>query len=95
LRKKRHEPFNEEYHGIDEHNGLSQERHMVVQEIMQHFLAPWDEKTRLVVIYTYVDGYKQDEIAKLTGMGESTIRRYLTRFRRESASSGLQREDLV
>jgi RNA polymerase sigma factor (sigma-70 family) len=95
LRKKRHEPFNEEYHGINEQNGLPQERRMLLKELVQHFLTPWDEKTRLVVIYTYIDGYKQDEIAKLTGMGESTIRRYLTKFRRQSASSVLQREDLI
>lgn len=95
LRKKKHEEFNEEFHGCKESEGLPQERRMVVSEIIKHYLAPWDEKTRLVVIYTYVDGYKQDEIAKLTGMGESTIRRYLTRFRRESAMVPLQREDLI
>lgn len=94
LRKKKFEMFDEEYHGVREEGGLPQERHMLLKEISEHFLAPWDEKTRLVIIYTYVDGYKQDEIAKLTGMGESTIRRHLTRFRREAALLPLKREDL-
>ena len=95
LRKKRHEEFNEEYHGIRESDGLPQEKRMLLQELIQHFLSPWDEKTRQVVIYTYIDGYKQEEIAELTGMGASTIRRHLTRFRRKSADSSLTRGDLV
>ncbi|MBN1575341.1 MAG: RNA polymerase sigma factor [Chitinispirillaceae bacterium] len=95
LRKKRHESFDETRHGIAEQNGLPQERRMLLNEIFRHFLAPWDEKTRQVVIYTYIDGYRQDEIAQLTGMGESTIRRYLTRFRRSAAASSLQRGDLL
>lgn len=95
LRKKRHEEFNEEYHGISESEGLPQEKRMLLQELFLHFLSPWDEKTRQVVIYTYIDGYKQEEIAELTGMGASTIRRHLTRFRRKSADSSLTRGDLV
>jgi RNA polymerase sigma factor (sigma-70 family) len=96
LRKKKHESFDEEFHGSPQSaGGLPQERRMVLDEIMRHFLAPWDEKVRQVIIYTYIDGYKQEEIARLTGMGESTIRRHLTRFRRESAASVLRREDLV
>jgi len=95
LRKKKGEQFDEEYHRGTNEERLPQERRMLLNEIIQHFLAPWDEKTRLIVIYTYIDGYKQDEIAKLTGMGESTIRRYLTRFRRQTDTVNLQREDLV
>ncbi|MBN1307825.1 MAG: RNA polymerase sigma factor [Chitinispirillaceae bacterium] len=95
LRKKRYELFDETRHGITERDGLPQERRMLMNEIFRHFLAPWDEKTRQVIIYTYFDGYRQDEIAALTGLGESTIRRYLTRFRRSAAASSLKREDLV
>ena len=95
LRKRRLETFDEEYHGPVEGGGLPQERRMLLDEIMRHFLAPWDEKIRQVIIYTYIDGYRQEEIAKLTGMGESTIRRHLTNFRRQSATVSLQRGDLV
>jgi DNA-directed RNA polymerase specialized sigma24 family protein len=58
-------------------------------------LSPWDKKVRDVVIYTYFDGYKQEEIAELTGMGESTIRRHLTTFKRKCSQSGIQMEDLL
>lgn len=95
LRKKQGVEFDEEYHSCEGVGGLPQERWMVVKEVMKHFLSPWDEKIREVIIYTYVDGYKQDEIAELTGMGESTIRRHLTTFKRKSAASGLKLEDLL
>jgi DNA-directed RNA polymerase specialized sigma24 family protein len=68
---------------------------MLVKEVMKHFLNPWDQKIRDVIIYTYFDGYKQEEIAELTGMGESTIRRHLTTFKRKSSASGLKLEDLL
>lgn len=90
LRKRRSVEFNEEIHseGGDEHVP-HQERELLLKEILRRFLMPWDRKVREVVIYTYFDGYRQDEVAKLTGLGESTVRKYLTRFKRAAASSGL------
>lgn len=95
LRKKKHVEFEEEIHTDDSDRRLPQEKHMVLQEVMQHFLNPWDQKIRDVVIYTYFDGYKQEEIAELTGMGESTIRRHLTTFKRKCSQSGIQMEDIL
>lgn len=94
LRKKKGESFEEEIHST-ERGGLPQDRWMVAKEVMKYFLNPWDEKIRQVVIYTYFDGYKQEEIAELTGMGESTIRRHLTTFKRKAAASGLKLEDIL
>lgn len=93
LRKKKSLAFDEEYHGVNEN--VPQEKNMVLNEICKHFLDPWDKKIREVVIYTYFDGYKQEEIAKITGIGESTIRRYLTRFKRKCSQKGIQMGDLV
>lgn len=96
LRKRKHDSFDEEIHRDGRTaDMLPQERRMLLDELQRHFLAPWDKKTRAVVIYTYIDGYRQDEIARLTGMGESTVRRHLTRFRRAASQSALVREDLV
>lgn len=94
LRKKKGVSFEEEMHS-SELKGLPQEKWMVVKEVMEHFLNPWDQKIRDVIIYTYFDGYKQEEIAELTGMGESTIRRHLTNFKRKSSASGLKMEDIL
>ncbi len=95
LRKKRHELFDECRHYKAEGDTAPQDNRMLLLELFRHFIAPWDAKTRQVVIYTYIDGYKQDEIAKLTGMGESTIRRHLTRFRRAAAGSVIERSDIT
>lgn len=94
LRKRKHLEFQEEFH-TTEKSALPQEQWMVLKEIITHFLKPWDSKVREVVMYTYFDGYKQEEIAKITGMGESTIRRHLTRFKRKCSESGLQLGDLL
>ncbi len=94
LRKKKGISFEEEMHS-SETNGLPQDQWMVMKEVIKHFLNPWDEKIREVVIYTYFDGYKQEEIAELTGMGESTIRRHLTTFKRKCSTSGLKLEDII
>jgi RNA polymerase sigma-70 factor (ECF subfamily) len=94
LRKKQGIEFEEDIHSNDS-NKLQQEKWMVVQEVMKHFLNPWDKKVRDIIVYAYFDGYKQEEIAGLTGMGESTIRRHLTNFKRKSSESGLKLEDIL
>jgi RNA polymerase sigma-70 factor (ECF subfamily) len=81
LRRKKGVSFDEEYH-VAEHPAQSIEQRTILRDIVNQVLLPWDSKVREILIYTYVDGYTQPEIAALTGMGESTIRKYLTRFRR-------------
>jgi RNA polymerase sigma-70 factor (ECF subfamily) len=85
LRKKRGQAFDEKIHSQNK-DKANQEKILILREIIERLFKPWDKKIREVVIYTYVDGYNQEEIAKLTGFGQSTIRRYLTKFRRASAS---------
>jgi RNA polymerase sigma-70 factor (ECF subfamily) len=96
LRKRRSVEFNEEFHGFnDRESAAQQERQLLLKEVLHRFMMPWDKKTREVVMYAYFDGYKQDEIARLTGLGESTVRKYLTRFKRTSAASGLRFEEVM
>jgi RNA polymerase sigma-70 factor, ECF subfamily len=83
LRRKKGEEFDECFHS-DGTGGLSQEKRFVLREIITKLFLPWDKKIRDVVILSYVDEYSQKEISQLTGLGESTIRKYLTRFKRES-----------
>ncbi|NLD99839.1 MAG: RNA polymerase sigma factor [Fibrobacter sp.] len=94
LRKKKTVDFNEEVHS-KEGPSLPQEKRMLLNEIFNHFLKPYDQKVQEVVIYTYFDGYKQEEIARITGLGESTIRRYLTNFKRECSQTGIKMGDLL
>jgi RNA polymerase sigma-70 factor, ECF subfamily len=95
LRKRRSVDFDEEIHSIAAgFETPHQERSLLLKEVLERFFAPWDRMTREVVMYAYFDGYKQEEIAKLTGLGESTIRKYLTRFKRKSSASGLKFEEV-
>jgi hypothetical protein len=49
-----------------EAKGLPQER-WIVKEVMKHFMSPWDKKLKDIMVYTYVDGYKQEEIGHDNG----------------------------
>jgi RNA polymerase sigma-70 factor (ECF subfamily) len=82
LRRKKSVEFNEEFH-VPEQEADGQEKTVILADLVKQFLAPWDEKIREILVYTYVDGYTQQEISQMTGMGESTIRKHLTRFRRQ------------
>jgi len=86
LRKRRSVEFDEQLHG-QENAGVQQERRFALKRIISGLLLPWERKVREVVVYAYVYGYRQDEIARLTGMGESTVRKYLTKFKRGSQGS--------
>lgn len=86
LRKKRGVAFDECVHS-DGARDLSQEKQYILREILTKLFLPWDKKVRDVVLYSYIDEYSQKEISQMTGLGESTIRKYLTRFKRESCRS--------
>jgi RNA polymerase sigma-70 factor (ECF subfamily) len=83
LRRKKETEFDEGIHS-DGTNDLSQEKRFIIREIIKKVFLPWDKKVRDVVVYSYIDEYSQKEISQLTGLGESTIRKYLTRFKRET-----------
>jgi RNA polymerase sigma factor (sigma-70 family) len=83
LRRKKGEEFDECLHS-KENKQASVEKRLMLMEIIKKLFLPWDKKIRDVVIYSYIDEYSQKEISQLTGLGESTIRKYLTRFKREA-----------
>ena len=82
LRRKRGVAYQEEAHaGSDSENP---ERVLAAKQMLQKLFGPWNKVVREIIVYTYIDGYTQAEISKLTGLGESTIRKYLTKFRRKA-----------
>jgi RNA polymerase sigma-70 factor (ECF subfamily) len=96
LRRRRSVRFDEEIHSAGSTDHVPhQEKTLLLKEVVRRFLSPWDRKIREVVMYAYFDGYKQEEIAQLTGLGTSTIRKYLTRFKRKAAGSGLTFEEVM
>ncbi|MBN1980820.1 MAG: RNA polymerase sigma factor [Chitinivibrionales bacterium] len=82
LRKRRDVEFDEEQPAFAGTVSPDQER-MFSRRLIEKILAMEDAKTIEILLYTYVDHYTQQEIAQLTAMGESTIRKYLTRFRKK------------
>jgi RNA polymerase sigma-70 factor, ECF subfamily len=95
LRRRKSCSFDEEIHSAGSADRVPhQEKELLLKEVLRRFLSPWDRKVREVVMYAYFDGYKQEEIVRLTGLGASTIRKYLTRFKRKSAMSGLKFEEV-
>ncbi len=82
LRKKRGIGFSEAEHG--QSTTHTPEKEFILKEALQKLFGPWNKTTREIVIYTYIDGYTQKEISELMKMGESTIRKHLTKFRRKS-----------
>jgi RNA polymerase sigma factor (sigma-70 family) len=97
LRKRRSVDFDEEIHSVGKEGSdvPQQEKELLLKEVLSRFFAPWDRTTREVVMYAYFDGYKQEEIAQLMGLGQSTIRKYLTRFKRKASGSGLKFEEVL
>jgi len=83
LRKKQGVQFDELLYTQTE-SRESNEKNTLNRAILTKLFKPWDKKTIEIIIYTYVDGYTQEEISEIMGMGQSTVRKYLTRFRRKS-----------
>jgi RNA polymerase sigma-70 factor (ECF subfamily) len=85
LRRKKGEQFDECFHSGE--NGVPEGKRLILKEIIRKLFLPWDKKVRQILMYSYVDEYSQKEISQLMGLGESTIRKYLTRFKREARNS--------
>ncbi|MBD3319663.1 MAG: sigma-70 family RNA polymerase sigma factor [Chitinivibrionales bacterium] len=52
------------------------------REIISLVLSRCNKDVRAAVYYTYVEGFNQEEIRKLTGQSPATIRRNLGRFKK-------------
>ncbi len=92
LRKKRTMLFNEEIHG-DEKQSFNHDNRTINKRIIEILLKPLDKKTTEILFYLYIDGYTQEEVSELTGMGQSTIRKYLTRFRQKAKKWKLDHDE--
>ena len=88
-RKKFLGPDNEDgWENSPLHADDSVEKRIILRDILNKLLFPWNKKVREIIMYTYWDGYTQDEISSLTGIAPSTIRKYLTKFRRQAPYFG-------
>ncbi len=95
LRRRKTIEFDENIHRQGEADIPVQEKKLAMKELFRRYFLPWNKKVQQVLFYTYIDGYKQQEIAKLTGLGESTIRKYLTNFRRACGAGEVKPEEVL
>ena len=48
-----------------------------------------DKRTREVAVYLYVDGMTQEEVAKVSGMTDRSVRNHVSRLRDAAVRLGL------
>lgn len=91
-RKKFQGPDNEDgWEDSPLHADDSAEKRIILRDILHKLMFPWNKTVKEIIMYTYWDGYTQEEISSLTGMAPSTIRKYLTKFRRQTQQWKLEK----
>jgi RNA polymerase sigma factor (sigma-70 family) len=81
-RKKFQGPDNEDgWEDSPLHADDSEEKRIILRDILSKLMMPW----------SYWDGYTQDEISTMTGIAPSTIRKHLTKFRRQTEQWKLEK----
>lgn len=73
------------------HADDSSERRIILRDMLEKIMFPWNKVTREIVMYTYWDGYSQEEISSLMGIATSTIRKHLTKVRRQTQQWKLEK----
>ncbi len=66
------------------HSACAETRMIAIQRIAA-LLAPFDERTRAIALYTHVDGMTQEEIAQVMGVSRRTVGTKLRAFCRRAA----------
>lgn len=63
---------------------LKEENKIMNKVFLQKILKKSDQKSAELAVYAFIDGYKYYEIAELMDMGESTVRKHLTLFKKRA-----------
>jgi len=73
--------------------GTLGEARLLCRDAVRRLLAAVAPRTREVAIYAYIDGMTHDEIAKVSGMTDRSVRNHLTRLRDTARRLGLEDRD--
>lgn len=74
----------------DERPGDTGEARLLCRDGLRRLLAAVAPRTREVAVYAYVDGMTHEEIAKVSGMTDRSVRNHLTRLRDTARRLGLE-----
>lgn len=64
------------------HSACAEKRMIAIQNIAA-LLAPFDDQTRAIALYTHVDGMTQEEVAQVVGLSRRTVGTKLRAFFRQ------------
>lgn len=65
------------------------ESRLVDRDSLQRLFGAVDKRTREVAVYLYVDGMTQEEVAKVSGMTDRSVRNHVSRLRDAAVRLGL------
>jgi RNA polymerase sigma-70 factor, ECF subfamily len=67
----------------------SSEARLLDRDSVRRLLAAVEPRTREVAVYLYIDGMTQEEVAKVSGMTDRSVRNHVARLRDAAARLGL------
>jgi RNA polymerase sigma-70 factor (ECF subfamily) len=85
-RAGRHTPLDDELPGLE---WRSDEGRMLDRDSLRRLFASVEKRTREVAVYLYVDGMTQEEVAKVSGMTDRSVRNHVARLRDAAVRLGL------
>ncbi|HVY38975.1 MAG TPA: sigma-70 family RNA polymerase sigma factor [Polyangia bacterium] len=88
-RDSRHAPLPDDLPNLESRRAESR---LLDRDSLQRLFAALDERTREVAVYLYVDGMTQDEVAKVSGMTDRSVRNHVARLRAAAVRLGLSGE---
>src|SRR4051812_2279872 len=89
LRRQRdalHTPLHEDLPAFEPCNAESR---MLNRDSIRRLFAAVEKRTREVAVYLYIDGMTQEEVARVSGMTDRSVRNHVTRLRDAALRLGL------
>ena len=86
-----HAPLPDDLPGDDARGVESRraEARLVDRDSLRRLFGAVGERTREVAVYLYMDGMTQEEVAKVSGMSDRSVRNHVTRLRDAALRLGL------
>ncbi|HXU62735.1 MAG TPA: sigma-70 family RNA polymerase sigma factor [Polyangia bacterium] len=81
-----HTPLHDDLPGLE---WRSDEARMLDRDSLRRLFAAVETRTREVAVYLYVDGMTQEEVAKVSGMTDRSVRNHVARLRDAAVRLGL------
>src|SRR3954470_16206526 len=81
-----HTPLHDDLSGLASSHAESR---MLDRDSLRRLFGAVDKRTREVAVYLYIDGMTQDEVARVSGMTDRSVRNHVARLRDAAIRLGL------